>query len=121
MADTSNKLSVETLAGWVKFLLPLAIGAIGVYVGQIIAPMDSRLKTVETKLETISEHVHTDNALMVEFNRRITDSEDELKKHRDYDHINYATKDQVEVIRNTLRDTMKDMKHFPSFRGLPEA
>ena len=112
MADTSNKLSVETLAGWIKFLLPLAIGAIGVYVGQIIAPMDSRLKAVEGKIEIISEHVHTDGALMIEHNRRLSSTEQELKKHKDYDHSTYATKDQIDLIRSTLRDDMKDVRDY---------
>lgn len=116
MPEQQPENPLKSWVSWIKFLLPLAIGGIGLYVGQIIAPMDSRMKSLESKSEKYTQHVHTDEAVMIEFNRRLVDLEKEIDEHRTSDHSSFATKEQVDLLRSRTREDIKDLRE--NFRSL---
>lgn len=47
-----DKISMTVLS-WLRILLPVILGALGWYIGQVVAPMENRISELENKQEII--------------------------------------------------------------------
>lgn len=104
--------TVDYAVAWVRFLLPFAIGAVGLYVGLIIAPMESRLKQLETEIQVCTAHVIKDSQIMQEFERRLTKTENAMEAHKLRDHNRFCEKDDLEDVKLEFRRLTDQFSRF---------
>ena len=111
-ADSSypSERTTNLVVQWVKLLLPIAIGAIGLYVGQIIAPMESKLTKLSEDTEAFKVHVISDTEIMNALSDRIDHIENDLNSHKASDHATYAKKEAFLDFRSECRAAVKDMR-----------
>lgn len=113
---TPNAKAVDVAVSWVRFLLPFAIGAVGLYVGLIIAPMETRIKSLEDDVEVCTTHVIKDSQIMKEFQRRVETVEASMEYHKTYDHQTYCLKEDFKELRLEVNDLSKSLARHKEFQ-----
>jgi len=113
---TPNAKAVSIAVSWVRFLLPFAIGAVGLYVGLIIAPMESRIKSLEDDVEVCTTHVIKDSQIMKEFQRRIETVEASMEYHKTYDHQTYCEKEDLRKVESELQELSSALTRHKDFQ-----
>lgn len=100
----------------VKYLLPMAIAAVGVYVGLVIAPLDTRITSIEQRQSVVeADHkkvmqtVHELIATRSDILRRVAEVEASIRKHVDMDHERFMSKDDTRRELSRLREDMRQL------------
>lgn len=97
-----NTKAVDIAVSWVRFLLPFAIGAVGLYVGLIIAPMETKIAKLSADMKICTTHVIQDSEIMKQFQRRLTKTEESMENHKLYDHTTFCLKDDFKEMKSEL-------------------
>ena len=110
----------------IKFILPIAIASVGLYVSLVVAPLDDRVSRAETTLHATHEAVIEHKAKSADVLRRILYIESSLSAHRSSDHATYAIKEDIlrelailrevatqqdKQLRDVLRDRARSTEH----------
>lgn len=77
--DQDGEKRVSGMMTWVRLLLPLALAALGWYIGQTVGNLDERLHEIEDKLSANNsrfiQHAAEQKAWQREIERRLTSDE----------------------------------------------
>ena len=82
--NTPTEGKTPLWAELVKLLLPLTVGMVGVYVGQVVAPLDSQIQELKADVAPIASQISTLTAHQIDLIRRVTTCEGTMDNYRDH-------------------------------------
>jgi len=77
-----DRITASALS-WMRILLPIILGALGWYIGQVIGPMEKRITSLETYQQQSVVYRSKDETLMATYLRRIIVLEDDHRRCRE--------------------------------------